>query len=207
LNERGSLPLPVVDALALGEAHRALLRPDELLRDIDNLPHRLPRFFYRVDSWETALQTRVAEHFMLSELIAVDVREAPGIRRFPRYVPLAVTLLAAQLEVIRQAAGTYVFVSVNGGYRSAAHALTREASTHCWGTAANIYRIGDEYLDTEERIERFSKLALKVAPAVWVRPFGHEKGFADDHLHVDIGYARLSPRGFADTGQTRGDGA
>jgi hypothetical protein len=194
----------VVDALALDDAHRAVLCPDALLRDADGCKHRLPRFFYRVDSWETALHTRVAEHFNLSELIAVDVREDPDVRRFPRYVPLGVTLLAAQLEVIREAVGTYVFVAVNGGYRSPTHALTHDASTHCWGTAANIYRIGDEYLDSQDRIERYAKVAQKVAPAVWIRPYGHEPGFSDDHLHVDIGYARLAPRGLSD-GTSGGD--
>ena len=35
----------------------------------------------------------------------------------------------------------------------------------------------------------------KVSPAFWIRPFGHVKGFADDHLHLDVGYAVLTPRG------------
>ena len=25
-------------------------------------------------------------------------------------------------------------------------------------------------------------------PGVWVRPYGHGDGEADDHLHIDIGY-------------------
>ena len=38
----------------------------------------------------------------------------------------------------------------------AAHARTGGASPHCWGTAANIYRIGDTYLDSPETIERYA---------------------------------------------------
>ena len=32
-------------------------------------------------------------------------------------------------------------------------------------------------------------------PMPQLRPYGHQKGFADDHLHLDIGYAVLTPRG------------
>jgi hypothetical protein len=28
---------------------------------------------------------------------------------------------------------------------------------------------------------------------VWVRPYGHEDGQADDHLHIDIGYTLFDP--------------
>ena len=83
-------------------------------------------------------------NFGLWEFIDVDVREAEPLRRFPRYVPCAVTLLARALERFRDHVGTFVHVAANGGYRSPAHALTAHASPHCWGTAANIYRIGDD---------------------------------------------------------------
>jgi hypothetical protein len=191
----GVLPLPVVDASQLDEAHRSAFRPDQLFSDGHGANHRLPRYFYQVDSWRTALDTRVAEHFALSELMTVDVREAAQVRKFPRYVPLAVTLLAVHLELLRQALGTYVYVAANGGYRSPAHRLSDHASPHCWGTAANIYRVGDVYLDDADKIERVAKVAARVLPAVWIRPYGHERGFADDHLHLDIDYVRLTPRG------------
>ena len=191
----GLLPLPVVDATCLGSERRQALRPGEAFAATPGERHRLPRWFYEVDSWNTALETRLSEHFTLSELMTVDVREAPEVRRWPRYVPLGVTLLAAHLELFRQAVGTYVHVAANGGYRSPAHRLSRHASLHCWGTAANVYRIGDRYLDDRETIERFQALAARVLPAVWIRHYGHDRGCADDHLHLDIGYVRLSPRG------------
>lgn len=198
MSANGQLPLPIVDATRLDETRRRLLRPGEPFADRDGDLLRLPRYFYEVDSWETATRTPVAEHFTLHEFMGVDVREARALRLFPRLVPCAVTLLAAQLELLRQAVGTLVWVAANGGYRSPAHALTSYASPHCWGTAANIYRVGDDYVDTQERIERFGEIARRVAPAIWVRPYGHECGMADDHLHLDIGYARLTPRGYDD---------
>ena len=194
MSGNGLLPLPLVDACELDEEHRRVLRPDEWLEDRDGIAHQLPRWFYEVDSWDTATKTRVAEHFTLHEFMGVDVREARSLRLFPRYVPIAVTTLAAHLELLRQAVGTYVWIAANGGYRSPSHALTDHASTHCWGTAANIYRIGDDWLDTRERIERFAAIARRVLPAIWIRPYGPAKGFADDHLHLDIGYARFTPR-------------
>jgi hypothetical protein len=123
----------------------------------------------------------------------VDVREAPLARAFPRYVPCALLLLAAGLELLRLEVGTYVHVAANGGYRSPGHALSRHASRHCWGTAANIYRIGDTYLDSREEIEKYAAIARRVIPGVWVRPFGQDDGEADDHLHVDIGYTVFHP--------------
>jgi hypothetical protein len=192
------LGLPIVDALELDEEHRRLLLPDETIVDRQGELRLLPRFFLAVDSWETARKTRLAEHFTLHELITVDVREAPALRRFPRFVPTAVMLLAAHLELLRQAVDAPVWISANGGYRSPAHKLTASGSVHCWGTAANIYRVGDELLDTKERIERFGEIAARVSPAFWIRPYGPDRGFADDHLHVDVGYVRLTPREYGD---------
>ena len=84
-------------------------------------------------------------------------------------------------------------VAANGGYRSPAHALSRHASRHCWGTAANIYRIGDTWLDSREEIEKYADIARRVIPGVWIRPYGPEDGQADDHLHLDIGYTVFEP--------------
>lgn len=188
------LPLPVVDAVELKRAHRAVLRPDEALYDEEGKARRLPRFFYEVDSWQTAQQVMLSEHFSLWEFLTVDVRESELQRTFPRYIPCAVTALAAHLQVFREAVGTFVHISANGGYRSPAHGLITHASTHCWGTAANIYRVGDDFLDTEEKIDRYARIARKSLPGWWVRPYGSEKGFADDHLHLDLGYLLLVPR-------------
>jgi hypothetical protein len=183
-----------VDALELDERHRRVLCPDQILYDSNGRARRLPRFFYEVDSWQTAQNIELTEHFALWEFLTVDVREAEPQRTFPRYVPCAITALAAHLEILREATGTFVHVAANGGYRSPKHALTDGASPHCWGTAANIYRIGDDYLDTQDRIERYARIADKRIPGCWIRPYGHDKGFADDHLHIDLGYMLVVPR-------------
>jgi hypothetical protein len=193
VSDPGILALPIVDAFGLDATRRAILRPDELLLDRAGRTRRLPRFFYEVDSWQTAVETPLTEHFQLWELMGVDVREARPLRIYPRYVPCAVTLLAAHLELLRGAVGTFVHVAANGGYRSPAHRLTDHASVHCWGSAANIYRIGDDWLDTEDKIERYTRLANRFLPGAWIRPYGHDKGQADDHLHIDLGYVVVTP--------------
>jgi hypothetical protein len=195
MSEGAGLALRVVDARELDPAIRAVLRPGELLPDADGRLRRLPRFFYEVPSWQAANEIELTPHFRLAELMRVDVREAAAVRDFPRYVPCAVVLLAAQLELFRQAVDAPVFVAANGGYRSPGHALNAHATPHCWGAAANLSRIGDEYLDTRERIEKYNALAQRHLPGVWVRPYGHGRGFADDHVHLELGYVTLVPRG------------
>jgi hypothetical protein len=193
VSESGTLPLPVVDGLKLDERHRRVLCPHGVLKDRNGRSRRLPRFFYEVDSWQTAQKIQLTENFTLWEFLTVDVREVEPLRTFPRYVPCAVTSLAAHLELLREAAGTFIHIAANGGYRSPKHALTDGASTHCWGTAANIYRIGDDYLDSQDKIERYARLVDRKLPGIWTRPYGSEKGFADDHLHIDLGYMVVVP--------------
>lgn len=188
-----TLPLPLVRGTDLPDDVRELLRPGQTLRDRAGQARVLPSSFLRVDSWQQALETDLTAHFKAWELIGVDVREAPLARSFPRYVPCALVLLASALELFRLEAGTYVHVAANGGYRSPGHALSRHASRHCWGTAANIYRIGDTWLDSREEIEKYAAIARRAIPGVWVRPYGQEDGQADDHLHIDIGYTLFDP--------------
>ena len=188
-----SLPLPIVRAHELPPEVRRVLRPGEMLQDRGDADRVLPSSFLRVDSWAQARETELTAHFTLSELIGVDVRESLLLRSFPRYVPCAVLLLAAGLELFRVEVGTYVHVAANGGYRSPGHALSRHASRHCWGTAANIYRIGDTFLDSREEIEKYAAIARRVIPGAWVRPYGLDDGQADDHLHIDIGYTVFEP--------------
>jgi hypothetical protein len=187
------LPVPLVSGNELPEEVKRALRPGTAVRAADGRPHELPRQFLRVDSWEVALNTRLTEHFMLWELIGVDVRETPVLRGFPRYVPCAVLLLAAALELFRLEVDTYVHVAANGGYRSPGHAVNRQASRHSWGTAANIYRVGDDYLDGESVIGKYAAAARRAIPGIWVRPFGQAPGEADDHLHLDLGYTVFEP--------------
>jgi len=189
------LPLPVVDALEIDGAIARLLTPGALMQTRDGEAHRLPRFFYEVDSWQTALTTQLTPHFGLWELMDVDLHESRNLRLFPRYVPCAVTSLAAALEVFRLEVGTTVRIAANGGYRSPTHRGSRSGSPHCWGTAANIYAIGGEPLDTEDQIGRYAAVAMRLLPFAWVRPYGHGLGHADDHLHLDLGYVTMVPNG------------
>jgi hypothetical protein len=193
----GTPPLPVVDGLWLARPYREALWPGGLLRDADGRGRRLPRFFYEIDSWQTALDTPLSPHFMLWEMIGVDVREAELLRGFPRYVPCAVTLMAAALEPFRAAVGTYVHIAANGGYRSPAHRLSRLATPHCWATAVNIYRIGDDWLDSQAAIERYNRIAGETMSGVRARPYGTAPGFVDDQIHLDLGFVTLVPHGAA----------
>lgn len=191
----GSLPLRVVDAMTLRPEYREVLQPGTLLATRDGQGYTLPRYFLEIPSWEAALETQLSEHFSVWEFLNVDVRETELLRSsWPRYLPCAVVLLAAHLEVLRREVDTYIHIAANGGYRSPAHALSTHASTHCWGTAVNLYRIGDDWLDDEPTIARYRELLGRLLPGTWVRPYGEEGGDADDHLHLDLGHVTLTPR-------------
>lgn len=188
-----SIALKVVDGMKLGAEHRRVLRPSELIRDRAGRARRLPRYYYHVRSWEEALDTQLTPHFGLWELLDVDFREDEVTRSFPRYVPCAIVLLATHLEVLRERVGTVVRIAANGGYRSPGHGVSAVASPHSWGSAANIYRIGDELMDSQERIEKYSRLARELLPGVWARPYGAGEGMAFDHVHLDLGYVTVVP--------------
>lgn len=195
-------PLKVVDGLALDEEVRRILRPGETMRDREGRLRRLPRWFYEVESWEDALETPLSPNFEVWEFLNVDVREAEALRtRWPRYIPCAVALLAGHLELFRREVDTYVHVAANGGYRSPGHALSTHASAHCWGTAVNLYRVGDDWLDDEKTIRRYARIVRKLMPAAHVRPYGTGVGEADDHLHIDLGWVVATPWGAGDEGE------
>ena len=190
---QGGLPLPIVDGRALGEDYRALLRPGDAVTCADGATRQLPQFFYQVDSWAQALELRLTANFSLWEFIDVDLYEPDLLRQYPRYVPCAVTALAAHLEVLRGELSATVHISANGGYRSPAHRRSSAGSPHAWGTAANVYRVGGDYLDTRDRIERINGVAARVLPGAFTRPFGPHAGEVDDHVHLDLGYVVASP--------------
>ncbi len=194
MSDESTFALSVVDGLTLSPEYRKALRPGEMWADAAGRQRQLPRYFYEIPSWDAAMKVQLTPHFLLWEFIQVDVRETPVLLSFPRYVPCAITLLAVCLERFREAVGSFVHISANGGYRSPAHALSRHACLHSWGTAANIYRIGDTYLDTRSSIERFSLIARETLPGIWTRPYGSPAGFAEDHLHLDLGYVTSVPR-------------
>ena len=184
-----------IDSLRLAEEYRALLRPGETEAGANGTVHRLPRFFYEIGSWEEAHEIRLAPHFTLAELMLVDCREARLLlSQFPHYVPCAILLLARFLEDFRREVDAPVFISANGGYRSPAHQIGGAKSIHAWGTAANIYRIGDTFLSDTRSMEKYRTIAASLGPAVFVRLFGREKGQTSDHLHIDLGYVRLTTR-------------
>jgi len=187
--------LRAIDGLNLPGEYRALLRPGAAETDSRGNVHRLPRFFYEIDSWQQAHEIRFAPHFTLAELMLVDCREADLLlSQFPHYVPCAVILLAMFLEDFRREVGAPVFISANGGYRSPAHQIGGAKSIHAWGTAANIYRVGDTFLDDAKSIERYGAIASSLSQVVLVRPFGPNAGETDDHLHLDLGFVSLAPR-------------
>lgn len=194
--------LKVVDALDLDPELVALLRPGEVMGG-DGRGHRLPRYFYEVPSREAALEVRLAPHFTLGELMAVDVKEWARLRAFPRYVPCAVRLLAFYLERVRDAVGVPVYVAVNGGYRSPAHRHSEGATPHMWGTAADVYRVGHVHLRDQSAIETYSRIVEDVSDDLWVKPYGSGPGATDDHLHLDLGYVTLVPREIGEGGVDR----
>jgi len=198
--------LKVVDALDLDPDLVALLRPGALVEHRDGRRHRLPRYFYEVPSREAALEVRLAAHFALNEFMLVDVKEAARVRAYPRYVPCAVRLLAFYLERVREAVGAAVHLAVNGGYRSPAHRQSEGATAHMWGTAADVYRIGQVALRDQSAIETYSRLVEDVSDDLWVMPYGSVAGTADDHVHVDLGYLTLVPREMGEEPEERREG-
>jgi hypothetical protein len=185
----------IVDGLTLSAAHRALLRPGENINDGRDDRHMLPRYFFQIESWEQARQTYLTAHFTVAELMSVDCREADLLlNTFPHYVPCAVALLARYLEEFRRHVESPVSVSVNGGYRSPSHRLTSSANPHLWGTAADIYRVGDTWLDHPKAIEKYGRVAQNIGQELTVLPFGHGPEQTDDHLHFDLGYTHFVPR-------------
>jgi hypothetical protein len=187
--------LKVVDAFDLDDELRTILKPGEMVRDAHGRRHRLPRYFYEIASREAALAMHMTTHFAINELILNDLREAPRLQQYPRYVPCAVRILAFYLELFRTACGASVHIAVNGGYRSPAHKLSTDATPHMWGTAADVYRIGSSILKTKEQIDKYNEIAEDLSEDIMVLPYGHDLGKqADDHIHIDLGFVTLIPR-------------
>lgn len=188
------LSLRVVDGSALDAPYRDALRPGEAVEGADGRDVRLPRYFFEIGSWEEALETPFSEHFHAFEFLDTDLREAKPLQTFPRYLPCAVVGFAAALEQFRVAVGGPVRIAANGGYRSPSHALSVPTSPHLWAAAADVYRIGGDYLDDLDRIRHYAEIARRAMPGVWIRPVGDEPGRSFDHLHLDLGYLSLVPR-------------
>lgn len=195
MSEVTDTALKVVDAFDLDDELRAILKPGEMVRDARGRRHKLPRYFYEIASHEAAMTTKLTPHFSMNEFTLIDLKETARLQEFPRYIPCAVRVLAFYLEQFRIAAGASVHVAVNGGYRSPAHKLSLHATPHMWGTAADVYRIGNSILKTREAIEKYNAIAEDVSEDVSVFPYGHVNGAAaDDHVHFDLGYITFIPR-------------
>ena len=189
-------PLTAIDGRRLPKEYRDALAPGGMRCDAEGIEHRLPRFFYEIPSWDYAMAVRLTPNFGLWELVQTDVREAPILQSFPRYIPCALPLLAFALEQFRSAVGNFVHIAANGGYRSPGHRLScGVASPHCWGTAVNIYKIGDSLIDNADAHAKYAEIARQSIPGVHIRPFGAARGEADDHLHLDLGYVVTVPHG------------
>lgn len=190
------LGLRLVDGRTFHAALRRAHRPGEVVRTVDGRERVLPTLFYEVPSWEAAVATPLTPQFSLYELVSVDVREDAAARAWPRYVPCAVVQLATALEVLRAVLGERVLVAANGGYRTPAHALDGDVLTaHAWATAADLYRVGDVWLEDEGSLARLRGVIAEALPGAWVAPFGTGPGETDDHLHLDLGFAVASPHG------------
>jgi hypothetical protein len=58
-----------------------------------------------------------------------------------------------------------VRIAANGGYRSPALGGADPASPHAWGTAANVYRIGDDAMSALETVEFYASTARRMLPS------------------------------------------
>jgi len=190
--------LKVVDGFGLEPDLRALLRPGQVVEDKQGRGHRLPRYFYEVPTPEAAADIRLTPHFGLNEFLLVDLKEArtrgASFRSTSRNIPCAVRVLAFYLERLREVIGAPVQLAVNGGYRSPAHKLALGTSPHMWATAADLFRVGSTVLRDQTSIETYNRVVEEISDDIWVMPYGHELGHADDHIHLDLGYLNVVPR-------------
>ena len=189
--------LKVVDAFDLDAELRSLLRPGRDGReDKQGRQHRLPRYFYEVPSHEAATDIRLTPHFGLNEFLLVDLKEAPRLRNYPRYVPCAVRVLAFYLERLREAVGD---AAAHRGQRrlslARAQALRRRDARTCGARPSTstawapiVLRDQDADRDVQPRGRG------RCPTTVYVMPYGHEIGKADDHIHLDLGYVTVVPR-------------
>ncbi|MEN8194361.1 MAG: hypothetical protein ABFS12_16185 [Bacteroidota bacterium] len=189
-----NIPLEIIDGLKLDIKYREILQPNESVTGSDGIEYTLPRFFYKIDSYETARQIKLSPHFYMSEFLRTDFKEEELLREYPKYIPISVTLIASALELFRKKVGTVVLIATNGGYRSPKHSLNNGISPHCWGTAANIYKIGSKHLDNQSTIEKYSEMMKDVLPGVWIRPYGTKPGTSFDQLHIDLGFTTVFPK-------------
>jgi hypothetical protein len=72
--ERNQFPLAVVDAVRLDKSLRDILLPGRIVYDGDGNARRLPRYFYKIPSWDSAMKVELSTNFALWEFIQTDER-------------------------------------------------------------------------------------------------------------------------------------
>ena len=194
MNDEQNISLEIVDGLKLNAVYQDILQPGKILTDINGREYTLPRYFFKVDSLDIAKTTKLSSHFYMSEFLKTDFKEEKLLRIYPKCIPIGVTLIASALELFRRNVGKIVLIATNGGYRSPKHLMNNGITTHSWGTAVNIYKIGNKLLDNQSIIEEYSEKMKDVLPGIWVRPYGTNEGTSFDQLHIDLGFTSVTPK-------------
>ena len=189
-----NIPLKIIDGTELPERYREVLRPGEVLTDTSGTAYTLPRYFYEIDSEDTANSVKLAQHFYVREFIQTDFKEDRLLQAYPKYIPLAIAYTASLLELFRKKVSSIVRIAANGGYRSPRHQTNNGITPHSWGTAVNIYKIGSNFVDSESSMEKYHQIVHEVLPGVWVRPYGKTPGHVYDQIHLDLGYTTVFPK-------------
>ena len=200
-------PLPIVDGFELDAPVRSLLMPGVAVRDSHARLRRLPRFFYAVESWNVALETQADAAFRdvgvhgRRSLRAGAAAPVSALRAVRGHVARRASRGAARADRIVR------FTSPRTADIDRRRTANRSpGSPHCWGTAANIYRIGDLYLDERDAIEKYAALAIGLLPALRARPYGPGPGCVDDHVHLDLGYVTAVPAEAPEKNRMRAEG-
>ena len=188
-----AFPLRIITPSSMPGEVRAILKPGEIIQDHQGRIRQRPTHYFRVENEAQARKTRIAPYFRVHEFIDVDVYETASLRVWPRYMPCAVAILAAHLSALRATLGEGIYISANGGFRSPQHRKSTPDSIHAWGTAANIYRIGDEYLSKPEQVRKWRQRMRRLLPTASFRPIPCGGDSVVDHLHIDIGYVTHVP--------------
>ena len=59
-----------------------------------------------------------------------------------------------------------------------------------FGTTFKTFKVNGTCEMCKYRIEN----SVKTLPGIWTRPYGTPTGYAEDHLHLDLGYVLSVPR-------------
>ena len=187
-------PLPIVDGLELDAPVRSLLMPGVPVRDSHARLRRLPRFFYAVESWNVALETQADAAFRDVGVHGRRSVRAGAAAPVSRATCRAPSRRSPRISRCCASRSARRFTSPPTADIDRRRTASRSpGSPHCWGTAANIYRIGDRVSrrarrDRKVRGARDRSAAGAARAAVRAGP-----GCVDDHVHLDLGYVTAVP--------------